>query len=389
MRINPISAQNFNCNSRLAGMKTNTIQQKTNSTNPQGVYYVDLVNFTSGADTRTVPDIEYFDYMRMSDIQKRFFRKRCEQFNENMNMAELDNGKKNYLPLLDDKVMKDFLKVCDVYRNLKDEPILCLGRSPKWFLNTALWMKDGIEDYNFVAFSGYWYARYQHPGTDWFDYEPLNSVKPTAEEKKKYKKYLKSVKADPKSIVKIAEKTGKKVVITDYINSGKGAMSFLDVMSEFAEEDGILDEFANSIRFVGIGCMEYQKKFVRGADDYGVPTPSVPLPPRLEKYYRVIPQEFHDMPLKVFEEMLINENTNECRSTYFPHGSWTLYNPKNFRTGKMSSQKLIELRKKHPRGYATFNPTMKDYRNLLNFRILDYLAQHDMLRENMNSKMWS
>ena len=76
MRINPISAQNFNCNSRLAGVKANTIQQKTNSTNPQSVYYVDLVNFTSGADTRTVPDIEYFDYMRMSDIQKRFL----EQF---------------------------------------------------------------------------------------------------------------------------------------------------------------------------------------------------------------------------------------------------------------------------------------------------------------------
>ena len=166
-------------------------------------------------------------------------------------------------------------------------------------------------------------------------------------------------------------------------------MSFLDVMSEFAEDDGILDKFANSIRIVGIGCLDYQKRFVRGGEDRGVDTPRVPMPPRLEKYYRVIPQEFHDMPLKVFEEMLINENTNECRSTYFPHGSWTLYNPKNFRTGKMSSQKLIELRKKHPRGYATFNPTMKDYRNLLNFRILDYLAQHDMLRENMNSKMWS
>ena len=82
MRINPISARNFNCSSKSAGMKADTIQQKRNSTNPQSVYYVDLVNFTSGADTRTVPDIEYFDYIKMSDAQKRFYRKRCKQFND-------------------------------------------------------------------------------------------------------------------------------------------------------------------------------------------------------------------------------------------------------------------------------------------------------------------
>ena len=145
MRINPISAQNFNYHSKLAGMKANNAQQKSQATNPQNVYYVDLVNFTA-LDTRTVPDIEYFEYKNMSDVQKRFYRKRCEQFNETMNMAELDNDKKKYLPLMNDEVMDDFLKVCDVYRNLKNEPILCLGRSPKWFLNAALWMKEGIDD---------------------------------------------------------------------------------------------------------------------------------------------------------------------------------------------------------------------------------------------------
>ena len=86
MRINPISAQNFNYHSKLAGMKANNAQQKSQATNPQNVYYVDLVNFTA-LDTRTVPDIEYFEYKNMSDVQKRFYRKRCEQFNETKKMA--------------------------------------------------------------------------------------------------------------------------------------------------------------------------------------------------------------------------------------------------------------------------------------------------------------
>ena len=76
---------------------------------------------------------------------------------------------------------------------------------------------------------------------------------PTEIEKKNYKRYLSSIRVTPKHIVEVAEKTGKKVVITDYIGFGKGMCSFLDLMSEYAEEQGVLEKFAESIKIVTIG----------------------------------------------------------------------------------------------------------------------------------------
>lgn len=364
------------------------------STNVQynGVSYSDLdSNFFSDrvstisfagdrASVRRVPDIDYFTYNSMSPNMKKFLRKKCVEFNKEVNAQELKNEYKTYLPLMDDRIMSEFVKVCDLYRGLKNEPILCLGRSPKWFLNTALWMKDGIDDYKFVAFSKYWF-RNSSDGL-----VRMDRFAPTEEEKKAYKRYLKSIQADPKHIVDVHQKTGKKIVITDYINTGKGACSFLDLMSEIAEEEGVLEQFAKSIRIFGIGCMEYTEKSYY--DDEEVSEPSVQLPDRLMPYKKEIPQEFHDMPLDLFEQMLVNENTNECRSSFYPHEAWIAYKPNRFRTGMLSDKKINELKGKNPRCASNFTPAMRDYRNLLNFRILDYLSENNLLRENLNSKQW-
>lgn len=331
-------------------------------------------------DFRKVPDIDYFKYHNMSEHMKKLLRKKCVDFNQKVKSSELENVNKRYLPLMDDKTMGQFIDVCKVYCNLKNEPILCLGRSPKWFLNTALWMKDGIEDYKFVAFSKFWY-RHSSDGM-----KRMDSMAPTKEEIKAYKKYLKSIQADPKHIVDVHKKTGKKVVITDYIDTGKGACSFLDVMSTIAEQEGVLEDFAKSIRIVAIGSMEYIES--RYYDDELISEPSVPLPEKLMPYKKEIKQEFHNMPLRVFEQMLINENTNECRASYYPHETWTVYQPNRFKTGMLTEKKLDELRKKCPRSLNNFTPAMRDYRNLLNFRILDYLNEQGQLRENLNSKQW-
>ena len=331
--------------------------------------------------SQTIPDVDYFKYKSMSPSGKQFLRKKCAEFERNIDPAELTNTDKCYLPLLDDNVMEQFIDVCKIYKDLKDEPILCLGRSPKWFLNGALWMKDGIDDYKFIAFSESWYRK--------DSYDNLVKIKraePTAEEKKAYKRYLRTMRATPQHIVDVHNKTGKKIVITDYLNSGKGACSFLDLMSEFAEEDGILDEFANSIRIVGIGCMEYRSKFYH--EDEEISYPRVPLPERLWPYERTIEQKYHDMPIEVFEQMLTNENTNECRSTFYPHRTWTVYKPYNVKTGQIGQKKIDELKEKAPRSMNNFNPTMRDYRNLLNFRILDYMEQNGILRPSLNSKQW-
>lgn len=344
-------------------------------------YPVFNISFKSDAAPRkTVPDVDYFSYRMMSPAMKRLMRKRCLEFNTKVKTSELENKQKKYLPLLDDNDMQKFVEICSQYNKLKDDPILCLGRSPKWFLNTSLWMKDGIDNYKFVAFSKFWYRKQGG------EIIRMGTGTPTVEEEKAYKKYLKNIQADPKHIVEVAKRTGKKVVITDYIHTGKGVTSFLDLLSKYAEQDGILDEFANSIRIYGIGSMEYMEKFYN--DDEEISEPRVQMPERLWKYSRVIPQEFHDMPLEIFEQMLINENTNECRASFYPHDVWTIYKPDRYKTGKLSSKKIEELKQKCPKSAANFTPAMKDYRNLLNFRILDYLNEHELIRGSLGSKQW-
>ena len=376
-------SQNINSETNKNTIKQNQYPTQSNLLNYK--YYQNKLNFLSfegdNRNTRRVPDIDYFEYKSLSSNMKQILRKKCIEFNKDVNINELKNEKKAYLPLMDDRIMEEFLKVCDLYRGLKDEPILCLGRSPKWFLNTALWMKDGIDDYKFVAFSKNWYRYDRNEGLIRMD-----RYAPTPEEKRAYKRYLKGIQADPQHIVNVHKKTGKKIVITDYIDTGKGASSFLDIMSEIAEEDGILEDFAKSIRIFGIGCLDYIEK--RYYDDEEISIPSVQLPEKLMPYKKEIKQEFHNMPLDLFEQMLINENTNECRSSFYPHEAWTVYKPNRYKTGMITSKKIEELKGKSPKSVGNFTPAMRDYRNLLNFRILDYLAKHNRLRENLNSRQW-
>lgn len=95
----------------------------------------------------------------MTDARKKFFRKRYENFTKtaSFNADELFDKTQVHLPLRSEHDMDEFIKTASIYKKYKDQPIICLGRSPKWFLNRALWMKDGIEKYTFVAFSKFWY----------------------------------------------------------------------------------------------------------------------------------------------------------------------------------------------------------------------------------------
>lgn len=99
------------------------------------------------------------------------------------------------------------------------------------------------------------------------------------------------------------------------------------------------------------------------------------------------------MPADIQVDMLINQNTNECRSTYYPHTAWTLYNPDTFKTGMVRDMKKIEAVAKElkdvttPKAVSSFSPAMRDYRNLLNFRILDGLAKRGLLTARHVSKV--
>lgn len=355
---------------------------------PAGFRYNANINFGSSFDpNRTVPDINHEDYQAMSENTKRRYRLTYRTFSKNpfINKNELYKPTEAYMPLQNEKLMDEFIETSSLYNKFKDQPIICLGRSPKWFLNTSLWMKDGIDDYTFVAFSKHWYRP-----------DPIEGVvknrflEPTEKEVKAYRKYLKRIQADPKTIVDNFEKTGKKTVITDYICSGKGACSFLDVMANYADDLGILEKFSKAIQFVGIGSREYMEDLDPYAES--ISDPKVPMPEKLIPYAQNIKQEFHNMNYGMFREMLLNENTNECRSTYYPHNTWTIYKPDQFKTGLISDMKKVkkmvkELGSENEKSMASFTPAMADFRNLLNFRILDGLASRNILKAIHKSKI--
>ncbi|MBE7710391.1 MAG: hypothetical protein E7Z93_08105 [Cyanobacteria bacterium SIG32] len=387
LTIAPISFKNtYSVQSvKRNGVKSATANCERNlpQNAPYAAYNINLASQPS-FQQRLIGDIEFEEYNVLVDKEKEYLRYLYANFYELTDVNELHFKRdKNIdkLPLSSEEDMKDFLKVAAGYNKYREHKIICVGRSPKWFLNTSLWMKDGIENYSFAAFSGNWYRR-NRQGLGPTQYKDESKM-PTEKEYKMYKKYMKSLNCDPASIVKHAKKSGKPVIITDYIHSGCGLASYLDLMSRMAEEQGVLDEFAHSIKLFTMASVEY-------LDDMGYDNwyyyPRVILPERLKPYDKVIEQEYHDMSANVLKSILIDKNTNECRSTYYPHSAWTVYNPMKYKTGIISEEKLKEMPRVRDGEVNTFTDAMKDYRNLMNFRILDYLSENDLLKEKHRTR---
>ncbi len=368
------------------------------------------VSFTSdisGGQKRHIvnlpPLIEFEHYKSMPEARKKRYRKLYKEFDSIIaesqikELLQIDKHPEYIrLPLQTEREMDEFIKIAQVYSQYKEHPIICLGRSPKWFLNASLLMKNGIPDYKFVAFSGFWYRIYDGVFGDNRGLVRIESIAPTDIQENAYKKYLRNIQADPLSILKKVKKTREKAIITDYVDSGKGVSSFLDLMSRFAQEQGVLDEFGHSFDLVIIGSKEYRQR--RKNVEY-VSNPRVSMPKLLEPYDiattawgtgQIIEQRYYDMDYNVFKQMLINQNTTECRSTYYPCSAWTIYKPNKFKTGMIRDMKKVEDLLRNLRSDDVifhFKPVMSAYRNLLNFRILDALAQRNLLKAVHHTKI--
>lgn len=381
LTISPVSVKNqynFNQSKRVNHNNCNMISYDTFVKNSNINKTKEHISF----QRRLVGDVEYEQYLKMSEEQKEFYRYNHKNFYKLINIDELFFPKKypsNALPLSLDNDMKNFLGVASAYNKYRGNKIICVGRSPKWFLNTSMWMKNGIEDYSMAAFSSNWYHR-DHQGVGPNLYRDNNKV-PTDNQTASYRRYTKKIKCDPVSIVQKANRLGKPVIITDYIHSGSGLTSYLDLMSKFAEDAGVLDDFAKSIELFTMGSVEY-------LDDLGYccwySLPKVLMPERLSGYD--IPQHYHDMSANVLERILIEKNTNECRSTYYPPAAWTVYNPMKYKTGLIPDERLKEMPRIRDGVVNNYTDAMKDYRNLMNFRILDYLYQNNLLKDKHKTR---
>ena len=322
---------------------------------------VNNVKFTGSE--KPIPEINPQSYLKFSEEDKAWLRQKCSDFGVVDKPKGLEADAKTYIPLDSHKVLDEFVEFSKEYNSLKGTPTVCLGRSPKWMLDTSLWMKDGIEEYKQVLFSGSWYE----PENWWSDKGGMvkkPEAVPTESQESAYKAYLNSIKSDPKHIIDEAQKAGKKVVITDYIQKAKGMMSFLDLISRYAESQGVLNKFADSIKFLTIISREYTESFYPG--DEPISMPSVILPETLKKidhpnrYDSLIREDSIDMPEGAFNEIILNKNANECLPSYYSKSCWTEFNP------SINPPKLSQA--------------LNDYRNLLSFRILDHLNARNLLK---------
>ena len=341
-----------------------------------------MSNISFGASQHkgtTVPDIDFAEYKSMSEATKKRFRLKYDSFfnSRKINTEQLFDNEQLALPLKNEKTMDNFIKTASIYNSYKDQSIVCLGRSPKWFLNASHWMVGGIEKYTFAPFSDCWYRIDATRGP-----VRIDTKAPNASEIKSYRKMLKHLKLDPKTIVENFEKSGKKTIITDYIYSGKGMTSFLEVLGNFAKDQHVLENFSKAIQIVGIGSMDYMDKMFGYPEELS--EPRVLMPEVLQPYSHNIKQKFYDMDYTMFGDMLLNRNTNECRSTYYPHSAWTIYSPDRFKVGMIKDMKKVENLVQvlqSEKAISAFSPAMRDYRNLLNFRILDGLNARGILKD--------
>ncbi|MBR1425625.1 hypothetical protein IJ579_08695 [bacterium] len=280
MKLAPVQLYNYQ-NSRPIQIQKNVTpnnidtqaeKQMQYSKVPAGFTYGANIHFGSGEFGKkrrivSVPLIEFENYKTMPQARKERFRRLYREFHEILDESQMETMLKidkhpefMKLPLQTEREMDEFIKVAQMYSQYKEHPIICLGRSPKWFLNTSLFMRDGIPDYKFVAFSGRWFRIYDGDFGDYSGLVRLEQLAPTKAEEKAYKKYLRNIQADPISIIKRTQAAGKKTMITDYVDTGKGMTSFLDLMSRYAEEQGVLDEFGHSFDILTIGCNEYRER---------------------------------------------------------------------------------------------------------------------------------
>ena len=344
--------------------------------------FVKNLSFTGNDSKRLTEDIEYEEYVNLTEKQKEDLRYKYNNYYDLVDINELYSPVRpieGALPLSRERDMKNFLSVAESYNKFRPNKIICVGRSPKWFLNASIWMKDGIEDYALAAFSSNWFYRDQMGlGPKLYRDE---KKQPTEKEISAYKQYMKRIKCDPVSLVRRSQKSGLPIIITDYIHSGAGLTSYLDLMSRFADDMGVLDDFANSIELFTMGSIEY-------IDDLGYvnwyAVPTVLMPEKLQGYN--IKQVYHDMSADVLKSILDNKNTNECRSTYYPPAAWIIYNPMKYKTGLIPDERLKEMPRIKDGVINNYTNAMKDYRNLMNFRILDYLYLNGKLKEKHKTR---
>lgn len=149
-----------------------------------------------------------------------------------------------------------FLKLQnEIFPQYPRDYILGLGQSTAWLLEAREIIEEEASRYFHIAFSGCFFSFSgngkeipicSHCGQEKPDqFAPglcLQKMEPSPSKAQiaGFREYLTSLGLEPKTILKSCEENGNRLVVMDYVLSGRGLLSFIDCYSNWAEEQGVL-----------------------------------------------------------------------------------------------------------------------------------------------------
>lgn len=159
----------------------------------------------------------------------------------------LDAPAKSY-PLTTDSQLLALIERADKLTTVHPRGrIFSLGRSMLWLVETAR-LTDFVlgrpNRYGYVAFSGRWKLRQFDPISR--QYVP-GKGQPSPEQVQAYRKYLAGIGMDPATIIRLAEEQDTPTVLVEYPQKGGSLLSFLGLLSDWAQELGVLEELKKGL----------------------------------------------------------------------------------------------------------------------------------------------
>jgi hypothetical protein len=154
-------------------------------------------------------------------------------------------------PLNSDGVIREIVLEADRFaRALPFEHILVLGQSLAWMTKMAGLISPEINDrMTYVPFSGKWLTVHDNAFTS----QSLRIFysKPTHDQVMSYRGQLTRLGVTPEKIVDRFESTGLKTVVADYMCTGESVASFMEIMTDWAHEEGLAKAFREAMSLLG------------------------------------------------------------------------------------------------------------------------------------------
>lgn len=208
-----------------------------------GIFFLLLLCFfASPLDSFPPRHLSIEEYSRLSEGEKRSLE---EEFNSRFH-AKSEQKREPFATWWIDALFRLENEIFPAYNK---DLILGLGQSTAWLLEAREMMTESKEGLYPIAFSGKFFTFDEKPcskcgnacAPNYSSHTLLKkSTKfPNSTQIRAFRTYLASLGLNPLHLVEKAEKEGRKIVVMDYVLSGRGMYSFLFLYHDWAKELGV------------------------------------------------------------------------------------------------------------------------------------------------------